>query len=62
MYDGIIYIYNQGLQDFVTPLLELITVLRDAIKSGKQLSGVYHLLFSENLVPSLTVTHTCIKL
>ena len=39
MYDGIIYIYNQGLQDFVTPLLELITVLRDAINSGKQLLG-----------------------
>ena len=39
MYDAIIYIYNQGLKDFVTPLLELIAVLREAIDSGKQLSG-----------------------
>lgn len=41
MYDAIIYIFNQGLQDYVTPLQDLTTELRQAIDSGKQLTGAY---------------------
>lgn len=41
MYDAIIYIYNQGLRDYKTPLLELIGVLREALNSKKQLTRKY---------------------
>jgi len=44
MYDAIIYISNQGMQDYITPLLDLTQVLRDAINSGKQLSGTESML------------------
>ncbi|XP_067930193.1 vacuolar protein sorting-associated protein 8 homolog [Watersipora subatra] len=50
MYDAIIYIYNQGLQDYISPLLELIAVLREAIASGKQLSDIHVKLGNKLLV------------
>ncbi|KAG1714892.1 Vacuolar protein sorting-associated protein 8 [Nymphon striatum] len=38
LYDSIIYIYNKGMLDFVTPLEELIVILVKAVATGKQLS------------------------
>ncbi|XP_063412679.1 vacuolar protein sorting-associated protein 8 homolog [Mytilus trossulus] len=38
LYDAIIYVYNQGMRDFTTPLEELLTVLRSAVDTGKQLT------------------------
>ena len=35
LYDAIIYIYNNGMQDFVTPAEELLTVLVNALKSNE---------------------------
>ena len=36
LYDAIIYIYNNGLQDFVAPVEELMTILAEALKSQDQ--------------------------
>ena len=33
LYDAIIYIFNNGLLDYVTPVEELMTVLADAVRS-----------------------------
>ena len=38
LYDAILYIYNKGLQDFITPLEELLVMLQAAINTGKQLT------------------------
>ena len=38
LYDAILYIYNKGLQDFTTPLEELLVMLRAAVNTGKQLT------------------------
>ncbi|XP_077997967.1 vacuolar protein sorting-associated protein 8 homolog isoform X1 [Glandiceps talaboti] len=38
LYDAILYIYNKGMSDYVTPLEELLTVLQSAIKSSRQLT------------------------
>jgi hypothetical protein len=37
LYDAIIYIYNQGMNDFITPLEELMTELHSAVCAGKNL-------------------------
>jgi len=34
LYDAIIYIYNQGMKDYITPLEELMTELNSAISAG----------------------------
>ncbi len=36
LYDAIIYVYNNGLQDFVAPVEELMTILAEALKSQDQ--------------------------
>ncbi|KAJ8019457.1 Vacuolar protein sorting-associated protein 8-like [Holothuria leucospilota] len=38
LYDAIIYVYNKGMNDYVTPLEELIQLLRAALSTGNQLS------------------------
>ncbi len=38
LYDGIFYVYNNGLLDYVTPLEELLRELADAIEKKKPLS------------------------
>lgn len=38
MYDSIIYIYNNGMENFTTPLHELLAILTKAVDTGKQLS------------------------
>ena len=38
LYDAIIYIHTKGMSDYVTPLEELFSLLKDAVKSGKQLT------------------------
>lgn len=50
MYDAIIYIYNQGLRDYVSPLQDLCNELREALDSKKQLSGMER---------HITLTYTC---
>lgn len=36
LYDAIIYIYNQGMQDYITPLEELMTELQAAVSTGAE--------------------------
>ncbi|KAL3853951.1 hypothetical protein ACJMK2_013245 [Sinanodonta woodiana] len=38
LYDAILYVYNQGMKDYTTPLEELLSTLRAAVSTGKQLS------------------------
>ena len=45
LYDAIIYVYNNGLQDFVTPVEELMTILADAIKNHQQVDHSILLAF-----------------
>lgn len=35
LYDAILYIYNRGMQDYVTPFEELMTVLQSALAIGE---------------------------
>jgi hypothetical protein len=39
LYDAMFYVYNNGLHDYITPLLELLLQLRVAMKRDKTLSG-----------------------
>lgn len=39
LYDAMIHVYNNGMQDYTTPLLELLLQLRGNIKRGKPVSG-----------------------
>lgn len=34
LYDALIHIYNQALGDYITPLTELLHLLRDALATG----------------------------
>lgn len=34
LYDAILYIYNHGMQDFVSPFEELMTELQSALGAG----------------------------
>jgi len=38
LYNGILYIYNRAMQDYVSPLEKLLALLTGAVSSGKQLS------------------------
>ncbi|XP_033629373.1 vacuolar protein sorting-associated protein 8 homolog [Asterias rubens] len=38
LYDAIIYVYNKGMNDHITPLEDLLQVLGQAVTSGKQLT------------------------
>ncbi|XP_053385366.1 vacuolar protein sorting-associated protein 8 homolog [Mercenaria mercenaria] len=38
LYDAIIYVYNKGMFDYTTPLEELLSTLKAAVDTGKQLS------------------------
>ncbi|XP_068082015.1 vacuolar protein sorting-associated protein 8 homolog isoform X2 [Anabrus simplex] len=38
LYDAIIYVYNSGLCDYVSPLRELMPILQAALATGKQLT------------------------
>jgi len=37
--DGLLYVYNRGLQDYVTPLQELLLQLRRRMKEEGELDG-----------------------
>jgi hypothetical protein len=41
LYDAMFYVYNNGLHDYITPLLELLLQLRVAMKRDKTLSEHY---------------------
>ena len=49
LYDAILYIYNRGMLDYTTPLEELLAVLRQAVNTGKQLTGKFSVLSSGGL-------------
>ena len=36
LYNGILYIYNRAMQDYVSPLEKLLALLTGAVSSGKQ--------------------------
>ncbi|XP_033098288.1 vacuolar protein sorting-associated protein 8 homolog [Anneissia japonica] len=38
LYDAIIYVYNKGMQDYTTPLEDLLKKLNIAVQAGKQLT------------------------
>lgn len=50
LYDGIIYVHNKALNDFTTPIQELMAVLWQALESGKQLTDSQVLLGNKLLV------------
>lgn len=37
LYDAIIYVYNQGMMDYISPLEELMTELQAAVSTGNYL-------------------------
>lgn len=39
LYDAMIHVYNYGLHDYTTPLLELLLQLRGNLKKAKSISG-----------------------
>jgi len=39
LYDAMIHVYNYGMHDFTTPLLELLLQLRGSLKKVKPLPG-----------------------
>lgn len=50
LYDGILYIYNKGMNDYITPLEELLGILHKAVSSGKQLTDGQIILGNKLLV------------
>ena len=38
LYNGILYIHNRAMQDYVTPLEQLLALLSAAVSTGKQLT------------------------
>ncbi|XP_014675818.1 PREDICTED: vacuolar protein sorting-associated protein 8 homolog isoform X2 [Priapulus caudatus] len=38
LYDGIIYIFNQGMRDYISPLEELLSILNDLLLSKKEVT------------------------
>jgi len=38
LYDAVLYVYNRGMCDYTTPLLQLLAILKSAIESGVQLT------------------------
>ena len=43
LYDAMIHVYNSGMADYTTPLLELLLQLRGSLKKGRSISGEYKL-------------------
>lgn len=41
LFDAMIHVYNRGLTDYTTPLLELLLQLRATLKKGKPLPGLH---------------------
>lgn len=40
LFDAMIHVYNSGLSDYTTPLLELLLQLRVIVKKGKTVPGL----------------------
>ena len=38
LYDAVLYVYNRGMSDYVSPLEQLLAILRTAIDSDSELS------------------------
>ena len=39
LFDAMIHVYNRGLHDYTTPLLELLLQLREIVRKGKAVPG-----------------------
>lgn len=39
LYDAMIHVYNYGMHDYTTPLLELLLQLRGSLKKSRSISG-----------------------
>lgn len=39
LYDAMIHVYNYGMHDYTTPLLELLLQLRGILKKDRSISG-----------------------
>ncbi|XP_013089193.2 vacuolar protein sorting-associated protein 8 homolog [Biomphalaria glabrata] len=50
LYDAIIYVYNKGMNDFTSPLEQLLAQLGSALATGKQLTDVHIKLGNKLLV------------
>ncbi|KAM9365398.1 vacuolar protein sorting-associated protein 8 homolog isoform 2-T2 [Pholidichthys leucotaenia] len=40
LYDAVIYVYNRGMNDYITPMEKLFAVIGPAIKEGRSLTGM----------------------
>ncbi len=49
LFDAMIHVYNAGLDDYTTPLIELLLQLRAALKKGKPVPGMCSSLLSHHL-------------
>jgi len=38
LHDAVLYVYNRGMSDYVTPLVQLLAILKSAVDSGSQLT------------------------
>jgi len=47
LYDAIIYIYNRGMNDFISPLEELMTELQSALLAGSYRIESSYLFYTE---------------
>ena len=59
LFDAMIHVYNRGLNDYTTPLLELLLQLRAVVKRGKSIPGMYpsiHVTFNPYGVVSMHCT------
>ena len=49
LYDAIFSIHSRGMNDFISPFIELLNMLQSALKSQDLLSGGFNWMFSLNL-------------
>ena len=45
LFDAMIHVYNRGLNDYTTPLLELLLQLRAVVKRGKSIPGIHAIVY-----------------
>ena len=56
LFDAMIHVYNRGLSDFTTPLLELLLQLRAVVKRGKTIPGAQRMYTQQWLAIVVTLS------
>lgn len=56
LYDAMIHVYNYGMHDYTTPLLELLLQLRRTLKKGRSISGEHTPPNKPSFVSPVSVT------